>query len=481
MSGALITAGDAATAGLRQLVVLAAHGTALVVATALLVLGLEALGRWRQRGPAPAFVAALWTVALIKFVLPVGPALRWSLSDLLTRAPSTSATPSPLTIDVAAPATAPVPAGPGVLAALLAVAALVAVATLALVATRRLVRLARAHHVAMNTAARWPLAPAPARADLAQLAHAVGVRPPTMRVAPTGSPYVVGLWRATLVVPAALLAGPADLRHAALVHELAHVRRRDPAQQLVVAIIGALFWWCPPVAWAARRLDAAREAACDAWALEVTRVDVGRYARMLVHHARAPRAGLATAAFLGAPRPAVAHRVGGLLRGVGPARLGPWRLALLAPWALVALAGARAAAAPAAEPALVCVFTPEIAESLLAAYPEADGDGDGELSRGEACEFEAELRRRELLDDAGLAAATTSDELVSASTEDDGPEPVAPATLQLASARALLEDSTACCKCRADGGNSPDAIGATSTSTRCSASFPDRRSEGVSP
>ena len=41
----------------------------------------------------------------------------------------------------------------------------------------------------------------------------------------------------------------------------------------------------------------------------------------------------------------------------------------------------------------VCHYTPELAEALYSAYPEADLDGDGVLSRDEACELQAELRR----------------------------------------------------------------------------------------
>jgi hypothetical protein len=35
-----------------------------------------------------------------------------------------------------------------------------------------------------------------------------------------------------------------------------------------------------------------------------------------------------------------------------------------------------------------------MASSILAAHPEADTDGDGHLTRAEACEFQLELRRR---------------------------------------------------------------------------------------
>lgn len=58
---------------------------------------------------------------------------------------------------------------------------------------------------------------------------------------------------------------------------------------------------------------------------------------------------------------------------------------------LLALGGARTADAKAKVE--VCRYTPEIAEALYSAYPQADLDGDGILSREEACDLQAELRR----------------------------------------------------------------------------------------
>ncbi|HEY6178011.1 MAG TPA: hypothetical protein VIX73_26330, partial [Kofleriaceae bacterium] len=65
--------------------------------------------------------------------------------------------------------------------------------------------------------------------------------------------------------------------------------------------------------------------------------------------------------------------------------------AALIAWIAIALGGARTAAARGDH---VCKYTPELAEALRQAHPEADLDGDGVLSRGEACAFQAELRKR---------------------------------------------------------------------------------------
>jgi hypothetical protein len=66
---------------------------------------------------------------------------------------------------------------------------------------------------------------------------------------------------------------PADLldrltegqRQALVIHELAHLRRRDHWVRLLEAVTGALYWWHPAVWWARRELREAEEQCCDAW------------------------------------------------------------------------------------------------------------------------------------------------------------------------------------------------------------------------
>src|SRR5688572_10673996 len=73
---ALAWMGDAAEGLLRLVGLAVLHGT--VLAAVAWLLSATLLRRAR-----PAVLAALWTVALVKFALPVGPAMPWSLSDLL--------------------------------------------------------------------------------------------------------------------------------------------------------------------------------------------------------------------------------------------------------------------------------------------------------------------------------------------------------------------------------------------------------------
>jgi hypothetical protein len=93
---------------------------------------------------------------------------------------------------------------------------------------------------------------------------------------------------------------------------------------------------------------------------------------------------------LAAPH-ALDARITSVLGPVVRPRLGIAQRLAIALWAVVVLGGARSAAArPVHE---VCAYTHEIAEALRQAYPEADADQDGFLTRDEACEFQAERRK----------------------------------------------------------------------------------------
>ena len=72
-----------------------------------------------------------------------------------------------------------------------------------------------------------------------------------------------GTRRPTLVLPASADAWTDDRRRAVLLHELAHVARRDCFVQRLTSLACALYWPHPGVWWAARRLRTERELACD--------------------------------------------------------------------------------------------------------------------------------------------------------------------------------------------------------------------------
>lgn len=106
------------------------------------------------------------------------------------------------------------------------------------------------------------------RAWLAMLADAraaVGLRRPVrlLRSEAAGSPITWGTLRPAVLIPADADAWPPEHRRAVLLHELAHVRRLDCLAALVAHITCALWWFHPGAWWAASRLAAERERACD--------------------------------------------------------------------------------------------------------------------------------------------------------------------------------------------------------------------------
>jgi beta-lactamase regulating signal transducer with metallopeptidase domain len=371
----VIEAGLAAKTGLATLALMAAQGTLLALAALVLVRG----GRLR-----PAWQAAVWLVVLAKFVLPWGPALPWSLADLVEMLRGGGeAAAAPLVLKTAPAAAAA--AAPSIAPAIgwIALAA-VWLAGSIVVGVRALV----AHRGALAAARAAAAAPAEAQALLARLAAGVRVRAPRLVVGDAAvGPHVVGALRPVIVVPPALLEEPALLRPA-LLHELAHIRRRDALGRFVQVMARAAFWFFPVVRLASKRLELAREAACDAWALEAGEISRPAYARLLVQMARLRTA---AAPALAAPRTLDA-RVSAVLGPPARPRLGWLHRIALAAWIALALGGARTASAR--SEASVCIYTPEVAEALRQAHPDADLDGDGFLSREEACDYQAALRKR---------------------------------------------------------------------------------------
>jgi beta-lactamase regulating signal transducer with metallopeptidase domain len=76
-------------------------------------------------------------------------------------------------------------------------------------------------------------------------------------------PFACGAWRSTIVLPAGAADWTEERRQVVLLHELAHVRRRDLLGQELGRVACALYWFHPLVWTAARRLRAESERACD--------------------------------------------------------------------------------------------------------------------------------------------------------------------------------------------------------------------------
>lgn len=360
---------------LATLAMMAVQGTVLAAIALVLTRG--------RRIP-PAWQAAVWLVVIVKFALPWAPALPFSLADVLAILRGEEAG-GPVPITASSSSSAPVAASLSMGWSLLG-ALWVAGFTFVIL------RANHAERAALAIARRSPLAPK-GRVILAELGAPRRVQL-VVGDAATG-PYVIGVLRPLIVVPPALLDEPALLR-AALLHELAHVWRFDVLGRLVQLIARATFWWYPVVGLASRRLDAAREVACDARALEVGRIERPAYARLLLQMSRLRSTGTA----LAAPH-ALEHRISSVLGPPRRSRLGLVHLVALVAWAFVALGGARSAEARGVE---TCIYNAELAEQLRQAHPEADADNDGVLSHDEACELQAELRKDMTMIDEPTAA-----------------------------------------------------------------------------
>jgi beta-lactamase regulating signal transducer with metallopeptidase domain len=84
-------------------------------------------------------------------------------------------------------------------------------------------------------------------------------------------PVAIGFRHPAVVLPEALLAhlSAPELDHV-LLHELAHLARRDDWTNLLARLAGAVFALHPVAAWVLRQIDCQRELACDDWVVAAT-------------------------------------------------------------------------------------------------------------------------------------------------------------------------------------------------------------------
>ncbi len=120
---------------------------------------------------------------------------------------------------------------------------------------------------------------------VAELSGRIGLRrrPEVMTADGDGSPFVCGLHRPTLVLPRELAGslGPESLR-SVLLHELAHIRRRDLLWDWIPASVRLLYFFLPAAHYIAYRARLERELACDQAAMVLNGQDAARYASTLI-------------------------------------------------------------------------------------------------------------------------------------------------------------------------------------------------------
>lgn len=84
------------------------------------------------------------------------------------------------------------------------------------------------------------------------------------------SPLTVGHFRPVIFVPLGLLCGmPADQVEALLVHELAHVARRDYLVNVLQSVVDILYFHHPALRWVSRQIRQERELCCDDLAVSI--------------------------------------------------------------------------------------------------------------------------------------------------------------------------------------------------------------------
>jgi beta-lactamase regulating signal transducer with metallopeptidase domain len=98
---------------------------------------------------------------------------------------------------------------------------------------------------------------------------------------------VVGLWRPIVVLPEAFMeSATAEQIEHVLLHEMAHVKRRDPLSSLVCQLVQIAYWFHPVVWLVRRRLTTLREVCCDRTAAGVLGEAAPAYRRTLLELAR---------------------------------------------------------------------------------------------------------------------------------------------------------------------------------------------------
>ncbi|HSN53777.1 MAG TPA: M56 family metallopeptidase [Candidatus Sulfomarinibacteraceae bacterium] len=352
----------------------------------------------------PGLAAGLWALVLVRFVLPVGPEWAWSLPSLVDRAVDRSRAA------LTTPVTAEEPVGDVTTATGTQLAAqaqqehdrpwwpvpvaLAYLSVVALLGGQRLVRNVRFIRHCM----RLPGVDPGTEAVVRDVCRRLGVRrTPQVRVSEElPAPLITGALNPVLVLSRRQLSRPDELE-TVVVHEITHLRRGDLALRCLQWASSSLFFFWPVVAWINRRIDAAREHACDQWALRHGKLSPGAYARCLLQAASSVGASpmfrwstcmAGNASFL-------ERRIDMILNSSGRRASSPAgtlaAAAFVIAWGIFALTGAAGVqAGTSSHEELTDQALGEHAAQIvsrIARYPSADVDGNGEISFDERNAF----------------------------------------------------------------------------------------------
>ncbi len=253
----------------------------------------------------PAVHGLLWTLVLVKFLIPFGPGASFSLASVIAgisgwspaHAPSLATPPGDgslafVFVDGAPGAAVPTQPGAAAPAAAPGGAAWLAwlVATYALIVAGLAAARLHAYLQFTRRCRRLPRADVATTEVIEGVCERLGVRRvPAVHVSDSiAAPCVFGLLRPVLVLSTRQLADRTELEAVAL-HEIAHLRRGDLLVRHFQWLVGTLLFFWPIVAWVNRRIDLVREYACDEWALRHGRLSAGDYARCLLRAVQTTR------------------------------------------------------------------------------------------------------------------------------------------------------------------------------------------------
>lgn len=213
-----------------------------------------ALAAWLVQRRQPAFAHMLWVLALVKLLTP--PLVTFPLSEPACGSCASHA----------------VPLWPQVLLGVWLFGAMVS----ATIAWRRWLQFKNAIALADPAPPEWQ--------SLAEtLSHELRLRAPEIRMMPGRLPPLVVPGSPPVVLVPLVLLGELDepRRAALLLHEFAHVKRRDHWVRLLELAVRIVYWWLP-LGFLGRQLRICEEACCDAAVVAHRPQDRHGYARLLL-------------------------------------------------------------------------------------------------------------------------------------------------------------------------------------------------------